>query len=1172
MPEFVVLEGLGALPRPFAPDRVALGLEHWLSPEDPALKTAAASFAQAPKGKALLEAIFGNSPFLSEAVLAEPGLVLDFARRGPDAIWPEIPALAASQPFDADPLEVMRALRLAKRRGALLIALADIAELWRLEKITAALTHLADIALQVAVERLLRDGADQERIALPDRTKPALDSGLAIVAMGKLGAGELNYSSDIDIILFYDPEVPAVALAPNPEEFFVRLARNLVRFLQERTADGYVFRVDLRLRPDPGSTPLAISMAAAEVYYESLGQNWERAAFIKARAAAGDIMSGQGFLDRLQPFIWRKNLDFAAIENIHSIKRQIHRHKGHGKVAVAGHNIKVGRGGIREIEFFAQTQQLIAGGRDRRLRPPTTVGALEALVETGRLDASVAEELTESYRFLRRVEHRLQMIEDEQTQTLPEDEVGLRHLALFAGYPDTAAFDRDMRRHLERVEAHYARLFEQAPTLGAEGQGSLVFTGVEDDPETLETIKRIGFGQPHSVAETIRGWHHGRCRAMRSERARELLTRVTPNLLAALGETADPDGAFGRFDAFLQNLPAGVQLFSLFNANPGILGLVARICGEAPRLSEHLARNASLLDAVLAADFFEPLPDATGFRRLVEMTLDHGRDEGDKLDLLRHLVADARFRIGLHVLTGRADGRVAGAAQACLAEAILAALFALVEKGYAAIHGRVAGGGMAVVGMGKLGGREMTAASDLDLIFVFDHAKDAASDGGRPLAGAHYFARLSQRVIGQLTAAEAEGRLYEVDMRLRPSGNAGPIAVPLEGFITYQADSAWTWEHMALTRARLVAGPPDLVAKVEAAIRDVLTRKRDPDKLQADVVDMRRRIAKQHPEDDPWDIKHAAGGLLDIEFIAQYLQLRWATTTPGVLDPNTPAALGRLAGAGHLAAVDRDLLLEAHQLYSDLMGLLRLAVEGKFHPGTAPQALRATLARVAGQADFAALDAHLREVQVRVREAYGRLVEGSSPRVIADLPKGLGTVESTPTPKRSKSEAMAKAAKTKNKTPRSADMGAKAPDFDLETAEGGRAKLADFAGRKLVLYFYPKDNTPGCTTEAVDFSAHATAFAKAGAAIVGVSRDSAKSHAGFKAKHGLKITLASDLEGVVCAAYGVWVKKQNYGKSYMGIERSTFLIDAKGRIAKAWRRVKVDGHAADVLAAVKGLG
>ncbi|MBD0274442.1 MAG: bifunctional [glutamine synthetase] adenylyltransferase/[glutamine synthetase]-adenylyl-L-tyrosine phosphorylase, partial [Acetobacteraceae bacterium] len=646
------------------------------------------------------------------------------------------------------------------------------------------------------------------------------------------------YSSDIDLLLLYDPDAAAYH-SDRAGACYVRVARELVRLLEERTAEGYVFRTDLRLRPDPAATPLAVSLGAAVSYYESVGQNWERAAMIKARPVGGDLALGEHFLREIRPFVWRRHLDFAAIADIHSIKRQIHAHKagrGAGEVAaVAGHDVKLGRGGIREIEFTTQVLQLIWGGRDPTLREPTTLGALGALTAAGRLEPDAASALSEAYVFLRDLEHRLQMVADRQTHRLPEDEGGLARISAFMGFGSTEAFGAALLGHFERVQAAYAGLFEDAPALSGaaaaevrDAGGNLVFTGTENDPDTTATLRRMGFRDPGSVGAMIRSWHHGRPRATRSQRARELLTELMPALLAAFARQMNPDAALVRFGTMLDRLPAGVQVLSLFYRNPALLDRVAGILGAAPALADHLARNPAALDGLLAgAAPAGPDPAAT-----VRALVADARHLDEALDAARRIVIERRFEIDAAALEGALDADAAGGMRADLADAAVEALLPWVEAEFANRFGTVPGGALAVVAMGKLGGREMLPASDLDLVLVYDHDPDAtASEGGRrSLAPSEYFIRLAPQVVAALTAPGPEGKLYEVDMRLRPSGSKGPVAVSLAGFARYHAESAWTWEHMALTRVRALGGS-ELARRFEEAARAVLTGPRDPDKL-----------------------------------------------------------------------------------------------------------------------------------------------------------------------------------------------------------------------------------------------------------------------------------------------------------------------------------------------------
>ena len=969
------------LPPPAEAAAAEIGLARWREAAndsvDPALAATMRDLAADPAGIGVLTSIFGNSPYLTQSCLKEPAFLVRLCQHGPEATFAELlarlnrevtPGLARSA--------LMATLRAEKRRAALLIALADLAGAWPLARITGALSEFAESALRLAVRHLLIAAQAQGEIAPADIDH----SGLIVLGMGKLGARELNYSSDIDLILLFDAARSHYVGKRDVQAFFNGLAHELVRIMAERTAEGYVFRTDLRLRPDPGSTPPVVALPAALAYYESAGQNWERAALIKARPVAGDIAAGNGFLAELRPFLWRKNLDFAAIQDIHSIKRQINAHRGGAHIAVAGHDIKLGRGGIREIEFFAQTQQLIWGGRIPALRISGTLAALAALAALGHITAEAEAAMSEAYHFLRRLEHRLQMIDDAQTHTMPADAASLHRVAILMGFPEADALARELTRQLGAVENHYAHLFEEAPSLAS--PGNLVFTGSEDDPETLETLSRLGFADPSAVAGIIRGWHHGRYRATRSQRARELLTELVPALLAAFGDSGNPDAAFLRFDEFLARLPAGVQFFSLFYNNRGLLDLVAEIMGAGTRLADAIARRPMLLDAVLDAGFFEPPPPRVELIAELEELLDRANHYEEMLDLARRWVGDRKFQVGVQLLRHWLDGEEAGAAYADIAESALGCLLPRVAGEFAKSHGHVAGGAMIALGLGKLGSREMTPTSDLDLILIYD-APDRveASDGPRALPVASYYARLSQRYINALTAPTSEGALYEVDMRLRPSGSSGPLAASLAAFRRYQREAAWAWEHMALTRARVVAGPAGLADAVRAELRAVLCRERDPDKLVVEVDDMRRRMAEQHREPPFWHVKHLGGGMVDIEFIAQYLQLREAARNPGILETNTIAALHRLADAGILPRADASDLIEALTLWRNVQGILKLTTEEPFDEAAAPPALQAILAAGAGAVDFASLKENMAAAAVRARAHYRALIASPAARL-----------------------------------------------------------------------------------------------------------------------------------------------------------------------------------------------
>ncbi len=981
------------IPQAFDADAAANGLADWhrrAAALDDLEATRQAEVLAAPgQGRELLAAIFGNSPFLSRVLLRDPAFSGRLAVETPAELLDACLEQLSRQAAAADDIAgLMTCLRRAKERVALLVAVADIGGYWPLSEIVGRLSAFAELALSLAVDHLLQAAAAAGELRLADWDQPSQGSGLSIIAMGKLGASELNYSSDIDLIVLFDQDLIDYTGPATPLDCFVRLTRGLVRIMQERTGDGYVFRTDLRLRPDTGSTPPAISMAAAESYYESVGQNWERAALIKARPVAGDIAAGQGFLERIAPFIWRKHLDFAAIEDIHSIKRQINSRRGHSQVAVAGHNIKLGRGGIREIEFFAQTQQLIAGGRDQSLRVADTRSALRALAANGSLASAVAEEMIAAYEFLRRLEHRMQMVADEQTQAVPAEAAGLVRLATFLGYAESAAFEAELLGHLRQVEGHYAKLFEHSPELG--DVGNLVFTGTDDDPDTIATLRQLGFGEPATAAALVRGWHHGSYRATRSVRAREILTELMPALLKALANSAVPDTAMIRFDEFLGRLPTGVQLFSLFRARPGLLELVAEIMGSAPRLAERLSRHPTLLDGVIDGDPVESWPGHAALSDEFSGQLAAARDFEDVLDIARRWGQNRMFQVGLEMLRNSIDAGSAGSVLSDLAEVLIGALMRCVSEEFEARHGAIPGGSFAVLGLGKLGAREMTPESDLDLMFCYDcPAASDGSDGAKPLSASEYYARLSKRLINALTALTGEGRLYEVDMRLRPSGAKGPIAVHIEGFARYQRETAWTWEHMALIRGRVISGPPAIAAAIGDIIAKTIRRPRQSASLMAEVVAMRQRIEREHGTENPWSVKHVRGGIVDLDFICQALILEHAAVRPEIVTGNTASGFSRLAQAGCLAQKAADELLAAAEFLHNVQSFLRLSLRQAAFAEELPEGLKAALAKAVGATDFDDLSDRLLAAQRQVRNHFEDLV-ASRAGPPPETPSGTG--------------------------------------------------------------------------------------------------------------------------------------------------------------------------------------
>jgi [glutamine synthetase] adenylyltransferase / [glutamine synthetase]-adenylyl-L-tyrosine phosphorylase len=974
-------------------ERCEVGFLHWqeacVAINDIELQAFATSVVKDFTAKSILSAIFGNSPFLSHCITSDITFFCSLLKEGPsnafNSVMESLENILSTKP---ERETVAKHLRISKRRASLAIAVADICSYWDITQITESLTQLAEKSLQYATSTLLREGHHRGYFKLPDpENNPEIGSGLVILGMGKLGGRELNYSSDIDIIVLFDTDVIETENPWDLQKNIVRLTKNLVQMMDERTADGYVFRTDLRLRPDPGSTPLALSVLAAETYYESIGQNWERAAMIKARPVAGDIEAGYRFLDILRPYMWRKYMDFAAIQDIHAIKRQINAHKGGHQIALNGHNVKLGHGGIREIEFYAQTQQLIWGGRNSDVRIAPTCKALQALVDAGQVDQQICDELIESYAFLRRIEHRIQMTNDEQTHSIPDKDEDVVHLAIFLGYEGKNDFACEFLKHLERVENYYAQLFEENVESGAsaETSGDLVFTGGEPDPATLAYLEKLGFKEPKTIDQTVRGWHHARYRATRSTRSRQILTDIMPILIRAMAQTAEPDMAFRRFDDFLSKLPSGVQLFSMFQVNPQLLDLVAEVMGEAPRLAEHLARHSGLLEYVLTPDFFKPLPDVRKLRKDLEKMLKQARDFQDVLDISRRWCNDRKFQVGVQTLRQIISIKESGIAQTNVADTIIQTMLPYVEQELALKHGIIEGAELVIVGLGKAGSQDMTATSDLDLVMIYDAPSDSeGSNGERSLGVSQYYARFAQRLINALSAPTGEGMLYEVDMRLRPSGNAGPIASSLDAFIRYHDEAAWTWEHMALSRARIISGPGALSAKVNAAIHAILCKERDVDKLLLDVCDMRKIMDKEHHTDVVWEIKHYRGGIVDIDFMGQYLQLRHAHKHPTILHANTAEVLIK---ARDLEILDEALandLISALELWNIIQGYLRLTVAAelkKEDAGELPHALKIDIVQATGEPTFEILCERMKNAARQVSKHYDTLIDTPASKI-----------------------------------------------------------------------------------------------------------------------------------------------------------------------------------------------
>ncbi|MBO9408647.1 glutamine-synthetase adenylyltransferase [Shimia sp. R9_1] len=881
----------------------------------------------------LITGTAGSSPYLK-------GLIHKEADWLPEALTDADAALA--QLFatlkESAPDQRPTALRAGKRKVALLTALADLSGAWSLEKVTGTLTEFADLASQLAMEATI--GAEIRRGKLPGATEDDIPTagGMVTLAMGKMGAHELNYSSDIDLICLFDET------RFDPDDYhdarasFIRATRKMAAMLNDLTGEAYVFRTDLRLRPDPAVTPVCIAMETAERYYESLGRTWERAAYIKARPSAGDLDAGARFLKTLTPFVWRRHLDFAAIQDAHDMRLRIREHKGlGGEITLDGHDMKLGRGGIREIEFFTQTRQLIAGGRDPYLRDRHTVPGLRKLASKGWVPDEVAEGLSDHYRFHREVEHRVQMVADAQTHRLPKGAEGWGRIAGLMGR-DIDDLQAELRARLTEVHDMTEGFF--APDACA--------------PEAVSD---------HSFDPDVLGrWQT--YPAFRSARATEIWGRLRPEILRRLAQSPRPDEALLALDGFLRGLPAGVQLFSLFEANPQLIDLLIDIVGTAPALAQHLSRNSGVFDAVIGGGFFAPWPGKAALSEELAERLAQENDYETQLDTTRRWAKEWQFRIGVHHLRGLIGAEEAGQHYADLADAVLAALWQPVADQFAAKHGPMPGRGAMVLGMGSLGARRLNATSDLDLIVIYDADGVEASEGRRPLAARPYYARFTQALVTALSAPMAQGRLYEVDMRLRPSGTQGPVATSLASFQNYQQNEAWTWEHLALTRARPVTGAPELMVEVEAFRQEVLSAPKVPETVAQDVADMRARIAAAKAPDGPWDAKIGAGRLQDIELLSQAGALLAGS-------PRRAVTQGLQAGVA-IGWLNGDIVTELASTYR-LCWQVQLAsklLSGQtIDPDQIGEGGRAFLLRETGAADIEALQTRLSEACARAAAA-----------------------------------------------------------------------------------------------------------------------------------------------------------------------------------------------------------
>ncbi len=846
-------------------------------------------------------------------------------------------ALAAAKDCGGDVPDVGTALRRERSALAVALGIGDLAGLLSLEQVTRSLSDFADRALERAVSA-----------ALAERTPDAEPPGFAIIALGKHGSRELNYSSDVDLLFLFDPKTLPLRPREEPGQAAVRIGQRVIELLQKRDSEGYVFRVDLRLRPSPEVTAIALPVEAAISYYESSALPWERAAFIRARPVAGDKQLGHYFLEAIHPFVWRRSLDFGAIGELQSITRRIRDHYSEGQGLGPGFDLKRGRGGIREVEFFAQIHQLIHGGREPGLRVPATLDALAALAEDGRIPADEAAAMADAYRLLRTIEHRLQMVDDRQTHSLPADAEALDNVARLHGLDGGTALVALLEPAVTRVASIYGGL--------EQGDGSRL----PHDGDALEArLRQAGFEDPVSGRLRIENWRSGRARSLRTAAARDAFEAMLPSLIDAFGASPDSMRATNRFDDVVTRSPSGINFYRLLEAQPELARLLATVLAHAPALAEQLGRRPELLEGLIDASAFEPAPSVDELIRQFSRSDRSGEDYQLVLDRVRRRVNERRFALGVQLVAAHADPLEAAAGYARVAEAAINVLADATVAEFERVHGRVPGSELVILGLGRLGGEALTHASDLDLIYLFTGTHEAQSDGPKPLRATDYFNRLAPRISAALSVPTAAGPLYDVDTRLRPSGKDGLLAISCPSFAEYQQEQAWTWEHMALTRARAVYGSAEVRASLRRIVEGALLMPRDPAKLISDAAKMRGDMAMHKPPNGPFDIKLGDGGLVDLEFAVHTLQLRHGIA----LHPQLDEAVAELVEE----ALVPEEVAEAHRLLTRMLVTMRLVSPTSSEP---PPASRPLVARACGLPDWESLLAAHDEARQRVLELW----------------------------------------------------------------------------------------------------------------------------------------------------------------------------------------------------------
>jgi glutamate-ammonia-ligase adenylyltransferase len=803
-----------------------------------------------------------------------------------------------------------RRLRLYRTAECARLVWRDVLGLDDVDATLAAVTALAERCLGLALEAVEGDFVRRHgQVPGPDG-RPVR---LVVFAMGKLGGGELNFSSDIDLVYAYEHggESQGDSIRPlHAEDYFARLGQQLARLLDERTVDGFCHRVDLRLRPFGNAGRVAISFAALEAYFQQEGRDWERYAWQKARPVAGDLEAGRRFLETLRPFVYRRYLDFGALDGLRAMKAMIAAEVARKELA---DDIKRGPGGIREIEFLAQSLQLIRGGREPALREPRLLPALDALRAAGHVEPETATALAEDYRFLRRLENRLQMLRDEQTHALPASPLDRERIARGLGHDGWASLAAQVERHRARVTREFDALLSQREQQPAVGDDIAGYWRALPGGGSAAMLADAGFQEAAEVDAALRDFVRTPSVRELSDASRARLDRVMPVLLQATAPATRPLQAIRRLLALLHNILRRASYLALLDEHPAALARLVDLVTRSALLAERLAAHPLLLDELLDTRASGPLPQRGQLAEACRPA--PGADTESALFALNEVRQQLSFRIALATLDRRQPACDSTRQLAWLADAVVGTVLELARGELERSHGAIAGAGFAVLGYGSLGGEELGFGSDLDLVFLYEAPPNAYSDGARPLDASRWFARLAQKIVSLLGAVTGGGRLYEVDVRLRPDGGKGLLVSSLASYADYQRNRAWTWEHQALVRARCVAGDAAVSAEFDRIRAETLARRRDPVRLRDDVLSMRQRMREEldRSNDALFDLKQGEGGLVDLEFMLQYLVLREAAARPDLLQPRaTRPLLEAMAACGVLPEDVAATLRRAH--------------------------------------------------------------------------------------------------------------------------------------------------------------------------------------------------------------------------------------------------------------------